>query len=63
MKMRDFSTRPVWSEDAWLTKHAGETLNVTKDDAMEGEGGDAEKEGDSAPTAGGKVNFNINCKS
>jgi len=42
MKIRDFSTRPVWQEDAWLTKHAGETLGVRKDG--EGENGDDSKE-------------------
>lgn len=43
--MREFSTRPVWQEDTWLQKHAGETLGVgkdpLKDGEKEGEGGDA----------------------
>ncbi|PZC87321.1 peptidyl-prolyl cis-trans isomerase [Helicoverpa armigera] len=30
-RIKEGSTRPVWSEDSWLQKHAGETLTVTKD--------------------------------
>jgi peptidyl-prolyl isomerase E (cyclophilin E) len=37
MKIREFSTRPVWQEDAWLTEHAGKTLGVKKDDVENGE--------------------------
>ncbi|CAH2099552.1 unnamed protein product [Euphydryas editha] len=29
-RIKEGSTRPVWSEDSWLQKHAGETLNVSK---------------------------------
>lgn len=29
-RIKEGSTRPVWSEDSWLQKHAGETLNVDK---------------------------------
>lgn len=31
MKIKDFTTRPVWAEDSWLAQHAGETLGVEKD--------------------------------
>ena len=27
IKLKEGSARPVWSEDAWLQKHAGQTLN------------------------------------
>ncbi|CAH0722908.1 unnamed protein product, partial [Brenthis ino] len=30
-RIKEGSTRAVWSEDTWLQKHAGETLNVDKD--------------------------------
>jgi hypothetical protein len=45
MKVREFSTRPIWQDDTWLQKHAGETLGVGKDkddagDDKDGEGGD-----------------------
>lgn len=30
-RIKEGSTRPVWSEDTWLQKHAGETLPVVKD--------------------------------
>ncbi|XP_045506150.1 peptidyl-prolyl cis-trans isomerase [Colias croceus] len=30
-RIKEGSTRPVWSEDSWLQKHAGETLGVDKD--------------------------------
>ncbi|XP_022122926.1 peptidyl-prolyl cis-trans isomerase E [Pieris rapae] len=30
-RIKEGSTRPVWSEDTWLQKHAGETLDVDKD--------------------------------
>lgn len=30
-RIKEGSTRPVWSEDTWLQKHAGETLTVSKD--------------------------------
>ena len=30
-RIKEGSTRPVWSEDTWLQKHAGETLPVIKD--------------------------------
>lgn len=30
-RIKEGSTRPVWSEDTWLQKHAGETLQVVKD--------------------------------
>ena len=55
MKMRDFSTRPVWSEDAWLTKHAGETLGVSKDEAMEMDADGVEKGVETAPALVGTV--------
>lgn len=30
-RIKEGSTRPVWSEDSWLQKHAGETLQIAKD--------------------------------
>ncbi|KAH9633952.1 hypothetical protein HF086_015156 [Spodoptera exigua] len=30
-RIKEGSTRPVWSEDSWLQKYAGETLPVSKD--------------------------------
>ncbi|KAI5639374.1 cyclophilin type peptidyl-prolyl cis-trans isomerase/CLD domain-containing protein [Phthorimaea operculella] len=30
-RIKEGSTRPVWSDDNWLQKHAGETLKITKD--------------------------------
>ncbi|XP_039745185.1 peptidyl-prolyl cis-trans isomerase isoform X2 [Pararge aegeria] len=35
-RIKEGSTRPVWSEDSWLQKHAGETLNVNKDGDQNG---------------------------
>jgi peptidyl-prolyl isomerase E (cyclophilin E) len=38
MKVKDFTTKPVWQEDTWLQKHAGETLGLEKEtDGGEGE--------------------------
>jgi len=56
MKIKDFSTRPVWSEDAWLTKHAGETLGVEKDKS-DGDGPPApdDEDPDGTRTAGKEV--------
>lgn len=39
-RIKEGSTRPVWSDDAWLQKHAGETLTINKDNE---EGGNKEK--------------------
>ncbi|CAL8070953.1 unnamed protein product [Orchesella dallaii] len=51
MKVKDFTTRPVWAEDTWLREHAGETLGVEKDKdgdeeagAENGENGENDKE-------------------
>ncbi|XP_026763977.1 peptidyl-prolyl cis-trans isomerase [Galleria mellonella] len=30
-RIKEGSTRPVWSDDAWLQKHAGETLPIAKE--------------------------------
>ncbi|XP_028037654.1 peptidyl-prolyl cis-trans isomerase [Bombyx mandarina] len=30
-RIKEGSTRPVWSDDSWLQKHAGETLQLNKD--------------------------------
>ncbi|CAG9782739.1 unnamed protein product [Diatraea saccharalis] len=30
-RIKEGSTRPVWSDDAWLQKHAGETLPINKE--------------------------------
>ena len=49
MKIKDFTTRPIWAEDTWLAKHAGETLGLESNKEGE-EGGGGEEEG-----AGGKV--------
>jgi peptidyl-prolyl isomerase E (cyclophilin E) len=59
MKVKEFSTRPVWQEDTWLQKHAGETLGVGKDPAKESEtpegGGGEEGEEGKENTAEQKV--------
>ncbi|KAL4707651.1 hypothetical protein ACJJTC_007001 [Scirpophaga incertulas] len=39
-KIKEGSMRPVWSDDAWLQKHAGETLEINKDS----DNGDKNKE-------------------
>lgn len=47
MKVKDFTTRPVWADDTWLRQHAGETLGVEKDGASQDENaneGEEEKE-------------------
>jgi len=60
MKVKDFTTKPVWQEDSWLQKHAGETLGLEKEkepgegggtEGGEGEGG----EGDEKMTPAVKV--------
>lgn len=40
-RIKEGSTRPVWSEDTWLQQHAGETLEK-KDEKKEEEGGATE---------------------
>ncbi|XP_035712964.1 peptidyl-prolyl cis-trans isomerase E-like [Folsomia candida] len=56
MKVREFSTRPVWQDDSWLQKHAGETLGVgkdpTKDAANEDKEGDPEDVKEKSNTEG-----------
>ncbi|XP_049887858.1 peptidyl-prolyl cis-trans isomerase [Pectinophora gossypiella] len=44
-RIKEGSTRPVWSEDSWLQKHAGETLKINKEaeDGNNKEKTDAEK--------------------
>ncbi|XP_075981149.1 peptidylprolyl isomerase cyclophilin-33 [Anticarsia gemmatalis] len=37
-RIKEGSTRPVWSEDTWLQKHAGETLPVNKEKEKDSEG-------------------------
>lgn len=37
MKIKEGSTRAVWSEDSWLRQHAGETLNEDEEGAATGE--------------------------
>lgn len=34
-KIKEGSTRPVWSEDTWLQQHAGETVKKTVPEEME----------------------------
>ncbi|KAK8762956.1 hypothetical protein V5799_014140 [Amblyomma americanum] len=46
MKIKEGSTRAVWSEDSWLRQHAGETLNTKEDDEDSKEGGEADAESD-----------------
>lgn len=41
MKIKEGSTRAVWSEDSWLRQHAGETLNT-----KEGDDDDTKEEGE-----------------
>lgn len=31
-RIKEGSTRPVWSEDSWLQQHAGETIKKTLND-------------------------------
>lgn len=55
--LKEGSSRPVWSEDAWLRKHAGKTLEEGQE-----EGGDSstkrtnEEEGSEAPAAKRRAN-------
>lgn len=35
IRVREFTTRPVWSEDSWLTKHAGNTLTKDRESSEE----------------------------
>ncbi|XP_028174805.1 peptidyl-prolyl cis-trans isomerase isoform X2 [Ostrinia furnacalis] len=35
-RIKEGSTRPVWSDDNWLQKHAGETLPINKDSEENG---------------------------
>lgn len=43
-RIKEGSTRPVWSEDTWLQKHAGETLPGNKTGPGGDEGGEAKDE-------------------
>nr|XP_022917418.1 peptidyl-prolyl cis-trans isomerase E [Onthophagus taurus] len=45
-RIKEGSTRPVWSEDTWLQQHAGETIKRTVGDGEEGVEGSVEKEGE-----------------
>ncbi|XP_045761234.1 peptidyl-prolyl cis-trans isomerase [Maniola jurtina] len=51
-RIKEGSTRPVWSEDSWLQKHAGETLNINKEGEQNGakEKTDTESETTTKPT-------------
>ena len=42
--LKEGSSRPVWSEDAWLRKHAGETLQKEGQEGEVGPGGAAQTE-------------------
>ncbi|CAG7786062.1 unnamed protein product [Allacma fusca] len=55
MKVRDFTTRPIWAEDSWLAKHAGETLRVDKDSNEAEESGENGSAGTVMPAAGNVV--------
>lgn len=46
-RIKEGSTRPVWSDDNWLQKHAGETLQLNKENAEDGESKDTTKTGSS----------------
>lgn len=63
MKVKDFTTRPVWADDKWLQRHAGETLNVEKDEDRENENGEGGKEGEEdkekAASAAKVCSFNV----
>jgi hypothetical protein len=49
-RIKEGSTRPVWSEDTWLQQHAGETLEKKEDGKDEGE----------TTETGEKVKFHFN---
>ena len=34
-KIKEGSTRAVWTEDTWLQEHAGKTLELDKDESTE----------------------------
>ncbi|XP_037268281.2 peptidylprolyl isomerase cyclophilin-33 [Rhipicephalus microplus] len=46
MKIKEGSTKAVWSEDSWLRQHAGETLNTKEGDENSKEGEEAEVQSD-----------------
>ncbi|XP_028174804.1 peptidyl-prolyl cis-trans isomerase isoform X1 [Ostrinia furnacalis] len=50
-RIKEGSTRPVWSDDNWLQKHAGETLPINKDSEENGvkEKTDADSEAPAKP--------------
>lgn len=52
-RIKEGSTRPVWSDDNWLQQHAGETLQINK----ENEDGEENKE---TTKTGSSVSF-VNC--
>ncbi len=57
--LKEGSSKPVWSEDSWLRKHAGKTLEDEPQDGGGGEGGTKpaeEGEGDEAPSAKKRAN-------
>ncbi|KOB66976.1 Cyclophilin type peptidyl-prolyl cis-trans isomerase, partial [Operophtera brumata] len=47
MRIKEGSTRPVWSDDTWLQKHAGETLQINKENEEDGGTKDTTKTGSS----------------
>lgn len=56
--LKEGSSRPVWSEDAWLRKHAGKTL----EEGQEGGATDAAKEQVGEPAAKRKANPRVYLK-
>ena len=55
MKIKDFTTRPIWAEDSWLAKHAGETLGLEPNKEGEEAGEGEEGAGGKVMPAAGKV--------
>lgn len=55
--LKEGSSRPVWSEDSWLRKHAGKTLEEeSQEGGDKGETKPGEGEGDEAPPAKKRAN-------
>lgn len=55
--LKEGSSRPVWSEDAWLRKHAGKTLEESQEEAGDSSAKQAnEEEGSGKPAAKKRAN-------
>lgn len=61
-RIKEGSTRPVWSEDSWLQQHAGETINKQVGDEMEtveGSSKEVSKQADVKKVKNPQVYFDI----